>query len=152
MPRGPKPDPKAIKLLKGSQKCRINAEEPAPLPPPKEPPVALDDDARAEWDRLFPILDQMRVLSASDLAALALYCSAWSQWQDAERQLGEMGLTIKTPYGLQVNPLVNVAVKARAQCLRFLAEFGCTPSSRTRVKGDPGKPRDEFAAFMSKSS
>ena len=47
-----------------------------------------------------------------------------------------MHVIVKTKSGnLIQNPLVGVANKAMADMVRYAAEFGLTPSARTRVAG-----------------
>jgi P27 family predicted phage terminase small subunit len=65
-------------------------------------------------------------------------------WSAAETALARMagrdavsdGLIVKTKSGnLIQNPLVGAANKAMADMVRYAAEFGLTPSARTRVSG-----------------
>lgn len=75
-------------------------------------------------------------------AALAAYCQGYGRWQQAERALAKMaetdsaasGMVIKTKSGNAIhNPLVGIANKAMADMVRYAAEFGMTPSARTRI-------------------
>jgi P27 family predicted phage terminase small subunit len=52
--------------------------------------------------------------------------------------------------GSKVSPLVLVAQQAEAQMMRALAEFGCTPSSRSRVKVQGEEKRDALGEFLSR--
>lgn len=69
-----------------------------------------------------------------DRAALAMYCQAWGRWVEAERELakGEMILT-SDKGNLYQNPWLHVANRAWEQMRKILAEFGLTPSSRSRL-------------------
>jgi P27 family predicted phage terminase small subunit len=50
------------------------------------------------------------------------------------------GLMIKTTGGNAIqNPLVGIANKAQEVMLRVAAEFGMTPSARTRVRAETGR-------------
>jgi len=90
-----------------------------------------------------------------DRAALAAYCAAYGRWAQAERAVNQMAskdgvnaaLLIKTKDGNAIqNPLVGIANKARADVVRFAAEFGMTPSARTRVTATPDDSQQENKA------
>jgi P27 family predicted phage terminase small subunit len=98
------------------------------------------------------------VLSGIDRAALAAYCQAYGRWVVAERAIAKMaerdqlteGLMIKTTNGNAVqNPLIGTANKAMADLVRYAAEFGMTPSARSRISGQSGEADepDGFAQF-----
>jgi P27 family predicted phage terminase small subunit len=82
---------------------------------------------------------------------------AYGRWVQAERAIAKMaekdqltgGLMIKTSNGNAVqNPLVGTANKAAADMMRYAAEFGMTPSARSRISAEPpresGDPADRF--------
>jgi P27 family predicted phage terminase small subunit len=73
-----------------------------------------------------------------DGAALALYCQAWARWIEAEQNLVRYGVVVKSPSGFPMqSPFLAIANKAMEQMTRLLAEFGMSPSSRTRVAAAP---------------
>ncbi len=143
-----RPKPTALKVLAGTRSDRVNAAEPV-APVGAVAPDHLDDLARAEWSRIAPILDSMRVLTAADSSALAIYCQTYSRWAQAEDKIRERGLIELTEKGQPlVSPYVRIARDAMAQCQRMLAEFGCTPSSRSRIHTSDA-PRDALSEFCS---
>lgn len=149
MNAGRKPQPTALKLLRGIPAS--NHDEPMPEVAIPDCPDHLDDAARAEWDRLVPELASLGMLTRIDRAALAAYCQAWSRWEHAERQVQEMGLIVKSPNGYPCqNPYLSIANKAVSQVKTFAAELGLTPSSRSKVKVKPrptsGEPRKDQQA------
>jgi len=160
--RGPKPQPTAIRLLRGNPGNRpFNAHEPTPEPClPDVPPSLVADqtaecdakcgscarcragwgarEAIAEWNRRAPVLFRMRVLTEWDTSAFELYCRAWARYQNAETQIASQGDVILTAGGYPMqNPFRSVANKALLQCQQFWAEFGMMPSSRTRIGVKP---------------
>ncbi|QDC10085.1 phage terminase small subunit P27 family [Oceanicola sp. D3] len=159
-PRGPKPIPTQVKLVTGTARAhRLNPQEPMPMPEVPEPPDHLNEDARAEWARIADELSALGILTRLDRGSLAAYCQAYGRWRQAEQALARMaerdattdGLMIRTKSGnLIQNPLVGSANKAMADMMRYAAEFGLTPSARSRVEGlspDAGwSPADEFLA------
>ena len=107
------------------------------------PPHHLSADALEEWNRVAHWLHRIGLLSEVDRAALAAYAQAYGRWVQAERAIARMaqkdqltgGLMIKTSNGNAIqNPLVGTANKAAADMMRYAAEFGMTPSARTRIE------------------
>lgn len=149
--KGRKPQPPELKVLSGTRPDRVNAEAPkaAGLP---EPPAYLDDAALEEWHRLVPQLAAAGVLSRTDGAALALYCTTYSRYRAALRDVAAGGITASTGTGGEKTaPAVGVLERCEAMMAKLLAEFGATPSSRGRVKAaDAEGPKDEFTAFLNK--
>lgn len=85
-------------------------------------------------------LEPLGLLSELDRAALAVYCEAWGRWVEAEEALRKFGVIIKGPGGLPTpNPYLRVANHAMDQLRGLLAEFGLSPSSRTRLRA-PEEP------------
>jgi P27 family predicted phage terminase small subunit len=116
-------------------------------------PEWLDKEGRAEWARVVPILEALRVLTLLDRGILANYCAAWSLCVQATRIYTREGLAPKAKRGSKMarpHPMVKVATEARAQALRLAAEFGLTPSSRSRVStAEPGEAiGDDAARFL----
>lgn len=158
--RGPKTKPTTLKLLTGTARSgRLNPQEPRPEVVQPDAPAHLSDAARVEWDRIVTELLALRLLTNLDRAALAAYCQAYGRWSSAETALARMaerdavtdGLIVKTKSGnLIQNPLVGAANKAMADMVRYAAEFGLTPSARTRVAGGIAgdDPFDDCAEFF----
>lgn len=161
-PRGPKTKPTRLKLLTGTARAhRINPHEPQPDVAQPDAPDHLSDAAREEWDRVVVDLVALGILTDLDRGALAAYCQAYGRWRAAETALARMaahdavsdGLIVKTRSGnLIQNPLVGAANKAMADMVRYAAEFGLTPSARTRVaavsdlSSNPFAELDEWSA------
>ena len=158
MNRGPKPKPSALKLIQGNPGKRpINKCEPKPKPVRRpRPPTDLDDHAQKEWRRVVRELEALGLLSRLDLPVLSAYCIAYSRFKSANNALNAVadkdktfrGLLIKTKQGNWIqNPLVGVARRAADDMTRLAAEFGMTPSSRTRLEVRAPNEFDEWADF-----
>jgi P27 family predicted phage terminase small subunit len=151
MARGRKPAPTSLKILKGTQPCRVNPAGPTPGPAPPEPPENLDPEALAEWNRLAPKLAAMGVLTEVDGPALAIYCRAHSRAMSAQVELDLHGAVIETRLGgMKSNPAAAIVSRAETTMLKVLAEFGAGPASRSRVTVKAEGPRDELAEFLSR--
>lgn len=165
--RGRKPKPTHLRLVQGDPRQRgrkkleekVNRE--ARLPPslPMPPPELLDE-AKVEWGRIVTHLHAAGLLTEIDRGALAACCQAYGRWIQAERILADLqkqdpifqGLMIKTTNGNMIqNPLVGTANKSMSDYVRFCAEFGMTPSARSRIETpeNPEKVEDPAARFFS---
>jgi P27 family predicted phage terminase small subunit len=143
--RGRKPRPTALKVLEGNPGKRpLNRREPQPSVGAPGCPDWLPREAKAEWRRVVSELDRIGMLKKVDRAALATYCEAWSILVAAEALIAEHGLMIlqfetQSVDGARIyvrpvkNPAVLIAKDASATIRAFAAEFGLTPSSRTRL-------------------
>lgn len=154
---GRKRKPTELKIHEGNPgKRSLDEEEPDVKPcawVAPEPPEHLDEEARAEWERVAPVLVGAKVLTALDRAAMAGYCTAWSAYVKADRQVqqyGEVLLSKKTDKGGNetvtpyMSPYVNLRAMAMKQMLTYGAEMGLTPSSRSRIHPGGKKDTDGF--------
>lgn len=135
--RGRKPQPTALKVLRGNPGRRRLPEEPQPVPiVDLQPPEWLDSEAQAEWRRQAPMLARLEVLTESDVSALEAYCKYWSMWKDATKYIQKWGMVLKAKDGEVpvISPYIKIADKAMMHCRAFLIEFGLTPSSRSKVR------------------
>jgi P27 family predicted phage terminase small subunit len=133
--RGPAPQPTNIRLLRGNPGKRpFNKREPQPTPKAPEPPPFLKREALEEWHRLAPELERLGLLTIVDRAGLAAYCQAYQRWIQAERKVNREGLVLnaKSRYA-QAHPAIVIAQRSMQLMRAFAAEFGLTPSSRTRL-------------------
>jgi len=153
---GPKPKPTALKLVTGNPgKRALPKNEAVVALSEPTPPAFLCDDAKVEWGRVCSALYAAGLMTELDRAALAAYAAAYGRWAQAERAINTMAgkdginaaLLIKTKEGNAIqNPLVGIANKARNDVVRFAAEFGMTPSARSRVSATPEENEKENKA------
>ena len=150
-PPGRRPRPTHLKLLEGNPGKRpINEDEPEPEVPAKVPraPAFLGKEGKAEWRKLVPELMELGLYTSIDRPALTAYCEAWDTWRQAEDHKRKHGVTTTTPNGYEVqSAYVGIANKAMAHVRAFLAEFGMSPSSRSRVGVKP-KSKDDTEEFL----
>ena len=146
----PHPRPTFLKILEGEKnKDRINLNEPQPKKMIPACPSHLTVEAKKEYKRLSQDLFKLGILTKIDMAAFAAYCQAYSRWSTAEKDLKKRGWTYKTQDGLiKPSPLIKVANDSMSLMLKFLQEFGMTPSSRTKLNmkilGDKVSEDDEL--------
>ena len=99
----------------------------------KTPPKFLDRTARAEWVRIYPMLEEVDT-GALDLASVVAYCQCYSYLRTAQEHLAADGLIITTRGNLtQINPWHSI-YKQQAELLKKLvAELGFSVAARRRL-------------------
>lgn len=158
--RGPKPLPGNVHALRGNRsklpasRLLDDVRPPAAIP---DAPDHLSKEALEEWGRITPLLLDLGLITEIDRAALAAYCQAYGRWVNAERSIakhnaaedsdghkGEIGIT---PSGYkQISVLMQISNRALETMAKFAAEFGMTPSSRSRVTPSAPQQGDLFGA------
>lgn len=144
MTAGRKPHPTALKIIRGNPGNRpLNTNEPDVPPAVPPPPRHLSADAIEEWERVTKGLYAAGILTDIDMGALAAYCQAYGRWAQAERAINTMaandpvskGLLMRSAKGNPMtNPLLGIANKSMSDMVRYAAEFGMTPSARSRIR------------------
>lgn len=156
MSKGRKPVPTNLKLLRGNPGRRpINKNEPTYLDGDLDCPSELAGDkykeAREEWARVAPQLVGAGVYKKIDRTALVTYCQIYQRHTDAEANLKKTGLIVSQNGQYFRNPYLRVVEDSIALLRSFLADFGMTPASRTRLQVSEGTPVvNEFDEFLSR--
>lgn len=154
--RGPRPTPSNILKLRGSWRGAANQNEPQPRVGEPDYPEGLAEQAKSVWDQLVPLLSGMGVLTKIDGIALGRYCQYWVRWKECEAHVAKYGMTypIKDKEG-KIQGMVEFPQVRRSQALsltlsRLEAEFGMTPSARSRItvpeSTDKPTTKDRFFA------
>jgi len=151
MKPGPPPKPPELRLLHGDRSHR---------PPPRAPivkptagamrPDFLKGAALEEWDRLYPELERLGLVTVVDRADLVSYCLAWQALVQAEEVLEREGYLAAGGQGTTVqNPAFIVQTKAMEKIRQLSAEFGFSPAARARVHAPgSGDEKDDDEAFF----
>lgn len=152
--RGPLPKPAALKLLEGNPGKRALNLSDGVNPRVEVPsmPKHLGAEARKEWKRITPLLEELGLVSGLDRAALGLYCQALGRLAELETAFnGQVDLLVAsgkkyaeavfdashavTPSGYaQQSVLVQLIKSHREQVNRYLMHFGLSPAARARVQ------------------
>ena len=131
---GPAPVPKNILKLRGSWRGDLNPNEPKVdmcIPPM---PKHFKGEARKEWERITPLLLKCGCVANVDLANLEAYCVAYAKFKDVSKYPDKYKIT-------EVDTICRLVMKLGA-------EFGLSPSSRTRIKIEQKeKEKDEFESL-----
>ena len=143
--RGPKPTPKAILRLRGSwrgKETSVDLDVDHKLP---QRPKWLKGEAKDTWDRLVPELFKQGLATELNVETLALMCSSWADYVEAEMMLdstrnenGTRALLINTSGGgVMENPLLYTRNRAFGQFCKMAACFGLTPADMAGVTKVP---------------
>jgi P27 family predicted phage terminase small subunit len=157
MPRGPKPEPAAVR----DQKEPVRSVHQPRLPSPEasfasngavEPPKWLRKEGRRIWDRLSPPLQAAKLLTQADAETFARYCRNFARWIDAEKAIDKEGATYESEsqWGKlkRVNPVFLIADRLERQLLAIEDRFGLNPAERQRIfaaRAQTGAPGDLFS-------
>lgn len=134
--RGPQPKPTPLKVLQGTRKSRINANEPKPAAPrTPSAPATLSPVARKVWKRLANDLWRKGVLTEWDVDEFAVYCEAVATHRKATTEMQDQELIVDSDRGARIrNPLL-IVIKDQAEIiLKYSRQFGLTPSARSGLE------------------
>jgi len=152
--RGPLPKPAALRMLEGNAGKR-SLDLTAGVNPRIEIPSVprhLGAEAKKEWKRITPLLEELGLISGLDRTALALYCQAVGRLAELETAFNGMVSRLVdqgadyadavyqasysvTPSGYaQQSVIVQLIGKHREQVNRYLMHFGLSPAARGRVQ------------------
>ncbi len=146
MSRGPAAVPRALKLLKGVRPARINDNEPKPKSVSGAMPSGwgahMSDGAKRFWAKYAPVLSNLGVLTEADLPAFRVLSELWSRWLKTQKLMkGEI-----EDYK-ELLSYMRMGDKVETQMLRYLQEFGMTPSGRGKIVV-VGQSDDEDEGFL----
>lgn len=126
--RGPLPKPYARRRNRrpGSDRFITNGRPPMPRDLPNE--------AKAEWRRIVPKLEEVGLLADVDRGVLVRYCVAWADWVELDRLLQQSGKLLKGARGNLVrNPLWFMKRDAEQTVGELGRQLGLTPMARLRA-------------------
>jgi P27 family predicted phage terminase small subunit len=120
-------------------------------------PGWMSPDARAEWERIVPILAQRKILTSADIGSLENYCIAMGTVREMERLIQKQG-AVQMVYKVDKDgnsmlvssrrhPAVSVQSDAMTRARLLAAELGATPVSRSRPTVDDGEDDDDLFAW-----
>lgn len=133
-PPGPRPKPTVLRLLDGGHRERVNPAEPVPRSALPMPPAYMTEPALTVWHRVVAELDVMGIATAADADALACLVEAVVTHERASALVAEEGMLVVGTQGTRIrHPALSVQRDAAKTVRAFCAEFGLTPSARSRV-------------------
>lgn len=130
--RGPKPEPTALKVLKGNPGKRpLNDSEPQPVGD-AQCPDWISEDSRKYWEYIVSVLSSVPgLLTIADSASLALMADTLALYRRAQMEVEGGSITCMSEKGSEYqHPAVGIRNKAAAELKQWFAKFGMTPSDR----------------------
>ena len=135
---GRRAKPVALKVLNGNAgKRKLNKEEPDfGLVENIDCPDWLGEFARELWETVTPLLCAEKILQATDIQNLVVYCDAYDQFRMCVEDIKRQGITIMTESGSIVkNPSVTAKNEASRTMATYGGMLGLDPASRQRLTG-----------------
>jgi P27 family predicted phage terminase small subunit len=121
-------------------------------------PKYLTKTAKAEWNRVAPLLEEAGILRDIDASLLASYCQMFAHWRSSEDAIAKNGLVVtvssQTRTGRTDKPVQNPAVRNSIQFHKAMmataVKLGISPLDRPRIEVPPDEEDvDPFALFNS---
>ncbi len=142
MPAGRKPKPPQLRLVEGNRGHRAIPNTPKPKPRQRPAPAWMSYRAKSEWHRISRELYKLGLLTAVDVKALEAYCICYSKWREATEK-AKVGVLMTSSNYAYANPLIAVELKYAKEMRAWMAEFGLTPSARSRINIEEPDEEDE---------
>jgi phage terminase small subunit len=126
---GPQRTPTAVLENRGSWRSKDRREhEPERLIGDFSPPEDLSPDARDYWEAMMPRLNNLGIISATDLPMFRLLCETWSDYMlFRENRSGDQ----------------HTISKLRAELLKYSGHFGLTPATRSNIRAEKKPEKDK---------
>lgn len=126
----------------------MNRREPRPVPVAPEMPEWLSPYAAEEWGRVVPELEVLGLVGRVDRAALVVYCEAVAAHRAAVEELAASpDMVVPSGQIVKKNPVLQVVRDQANLVAKMCAEFGMTPSSRSRMVL-PDDPQTELHELL----
>lgn len=171
--KGRKPTPSHLRLVQGNRGKRpINKAEPMPARSRPSAPAHISDAAREVWGQAVLILDEMGVLTRADVFAVEVLCEALADHRACGETIRECAASARSAaeggeesdfttdgrYYRTINqaggvmwrshPAVSLRSDADRRVKAWCAEFGLTPSARSRIVTGEATPDEITARFF----
>jgi P27 family predicted phage terminase small subunit len=143
MPRGRKPTPTKILLLRGSRRAKQRQGEVHPPVASIEAPSWLSDKGKQHWNETAPRLAASGLLTTLDVHTWALACRAWALAIELSELIARDGLVLTNEDGSgRMHPAIRMESKWFELYLKIAGEFGATPRGRVglavqKIEDDP---------------
>ena len=114
----------------------------------KTPPNFLDKVAKAEYKRIYPLLEELPIASL-DLALVVMYCQTYSNYIEASKQLAREKV-VETERGSKLSPYYTIQRDSITAMNQIAPKLGLSLDSRMKVatpkKED--KEKDPMSDFL----
>lgn len=124
-------------------------------------PDYLSEHARAEWNRIVPLLAKRKILTEADVASVESYCMAVGTVREMDIEIQRVGAVQKVYkldkdgnsvlVSVRKNPAVGIRNEAMTQSRLYASELGATPVSRSRPTVDDDDDDDDLFGWQGAS-
>lgn len=97
----------------------------------KTPPNFLDKVAKAEYKRIYPLLEELPIASL-DLALVVMYCQTYSNYIEASKQLVREKV-VETERGSKLSPYYTIQRDSITAMNQIAPKLGLSLDSRMKV-------------------
>ncbi|MDK8645518.1 phage terminase small subunit P27 family [Staphylococcus condimenti] len=112
-------------------------------------PTDLSDNAKKEWQRIIPLLQELPIASL-DLALVSAYCQTYSDYIQAAERMKQEGAVVVTERGTKLNQNHAIKRDALAQLNSISSKLGLTVESRLKIldpKNETPKKQSVYDQF-----
>lgn len=138
--KGRKPNPARLRAIDGGA-AKLSADQADDAQaltmdaPPCPAVVASLPEAKAIWDRFIDELVAGGLMALIYEGTFANYCVAYARWVEAEAEVAEHGMIVKTKRGhLIQNPYLAIAHRMMEFMHKIGDSFGMSPQSIARAQ------------------
>lgn len=117
------------------------------------PPDYLDELAKEEWNRIYPLLQELKVKNL-DLALVCTYCTHYSNYVQATQHLNVHGMYEKTERGSKLSIYYTIQRDASDRLLSVSNKLGLNIDSRLKILSSQVEEKeddDPFKELMKKN-
>ncbi|MEN6535630.1 MAG: phage terminase small subunit P27 family [Bryobacteraceae bacterium] len=154
--RGPKPQPAGVKdqkaPIRSKQRKTAKAAQPG-APAAGAAPSWMKGEALKIFQRMAPMLRNMKLLTEADAPAFARYCKHYARWLELQKRLDKQGdiYEIETASGVvrRADPAFVMADRLDRMLLAIEDRFGLNPAERQRImaaRANTGATGDLFGS------
>lgn len=145
---GRKPKPTHLKIVGGEKRpSRVKKGEPAANLGTADAPIWLSARATEIFDQISATLHGMGIASPDNMHAQALCASRLEEVEILTAVIEDSGRTYKSAGLVKARPEVSMRSEAMRHAQSLLAEFGLTPSARTKVSAGKAPEANPFAGL-----
>ncbi len=140
-----------VKKLNGTHRANRDRKTPQFASGSISCPKYLSKTARAEWNRVAPLLEEAGILQEIDASILASYCQMFGHWRSSEDDIARNGLVItvssQTRTGKSEKPIQNPAVRNAIQfhksMIQTAVKLGISLLDRQRIEVPPDPDEED---------
>jgi len=128
---GRKAKPTSVKILDGSQNCRINKREPKPPTGELTCPKDFKGAAKDKWHELVSLLSPMGLATRADSDLIQLYCNTWALHVECESQVRQQGVVLEDG---RRSPWMHEWHRTAEFLRKLSSELGLSATSRAKIE------------------